>query len=367
MNFDFSDEQKALQDQLRRMLSDHCPLTEVRRCLENSLGFARNAWAELAKMGVLGATIPESYGGCGLTYLELCIAAEEMGWALAPLPAQSSLYAGAELLLMAGSAPQKDRWLPHLASGDSIATLAAAYGDAEPTVSAEDGRLTGECCPVADGMYADLFIVLARSGTDESLYLVAADAGGLQREPVTTLDPTKPAARIQFRNCDAQLLGEAGAARQLLASMYNRFAILLAFEQLGGADRALQAACDYAKDRQAFGRAIGSYQAIKHKLANVYISNQLARVHAYFGAWALEQDSDQLPRAAAAARTAASRAFLQASQEMLQIHGGIGFTWESDCQLFYRRAQHSALVIGGVSRWRAVLADQLIGEKAGEG
>ena len=197
-------------------------------------------------------------------------------------------------------------------------------------------------------------MVLAQGATGAGLYLVDLTAPGVAREPVSTIDPTRGSARITFAAAPAEPLGEPGKGLELLARIQERAAILLAFEQLGGADRCLEMARDYALERYAFGRQIGSYQAIKHKLADVFVKNEVARANAYYGAWALSTNAPELPLAAAAARVAGSAAFWLASKEMIQTYGGIGVTWEADCHFFFRRARHLALVIGARR-----LADQL--------
>ena len=213
---------------------------------------------------------------------------------------------------------------------------------------------------MTDGMAASRALVLAQGEAGPALYLIDLEGPGVVREPVSTIDPTRGAARIEFAGAEAQLLGEtAGGGFDQLARIYDRAAILIAFEQLGGADRALEMARDYALERYAFGRPIGSYQAIKHKLADVFVRNEVARANAYYGAWALASDAPELPVAAAAARVAASAAYALAAKENIQTHGGIGFTWEADCHFFYRRARHLALVLGAPRDWKRRLADRL--------
>ena len=208
-------------------------------------------------------------------------------------------------------------------------------------------------------MAAGRAIVLAQGEGGLSLYLVDLTGAGVSREAVSNLDPTRGAARIVFDGAPAELLGEAGKGLETLHRIQERGAILLAFEQLGGADRCLEMARDYALERYAFGRPIGSYQAIKHKLADVFVKNEVARANAYYGAWALSTDAEELPVAAAAARVAGCAAYWMAAKEMIQTHGGIGVTWEADCHFFYRRARHLGLVIGAPRDWKRRLADGL--------
>ena len=201
--------------------------------------------------------------------------------------------------------------------------------------------------------------MLAKEGGQPGLFLVDLAGAGVTRETLKTLDPTRGAARLTFAGAPAERLGEAGEGLALVEQVLDRAAVLLAFEQVGGADRCLEMAKDYALERYAFGRPIGSYQAIKHKLADIYVKNELARSNAYYGAWALNTGAAELPMAAAAARIAACEAFWFAAKENIQTHGGIGFTWEMDCHLFYRRARQLGLVAGGAKGWKERLVSQL--------
>lgn len=366
MNFDYTDDQKALKDEARKFLSACSALTVVRGVLENPApGHDEGLWARIVEQGWCGAAIPECYGGLGLGYVELCALAEELGRAVSPVPFASSIYLFAEALLHCGSEAQKQAILPQIASGEVIGTLAVSEGPgvlrpARIATQHSDGMLTGTKLPVTDGMSAAQAVVLAQGAGGPGLYLVDLNGPGVTREAVSTIDPTRGAATISFASAPAVLLGEQeGEGLVQLARIQDRAAILMAFEQLGGADRALEMARDYALERYAFGRQIGSYQAIKHKLADVFVKNEVARANAYYGAWALSSDAPELPLAAAAARVAASAAYWQASKENIQTHGGIGFTWEADCHFFYRRARHLALVLGAPRDWKRRLADRL--------
>lgn len=355
MNFEFSPEHKEFQAQVAKAARAHTPISAARASLQNGGAFDRAAWAALADVGLLGATIPETYGGNGAGHMALCVAAEEVGAVLAPLPLASTLYLFTEALLIAGSERQKDSWLPKVAAGNATGTC-VLFGD---DLSADGGRVRGVARPVPDGMTAGAAIVLARDGEGSSLFLVDLIAAGVSRSAMHSVDPSKPQAELHFNGAQAERVGERGQGRELAERILRRAAILLAFEQIGGADRALAMARDYALERHAFGRPIGSFQAIKHKLADVFVANQLARSHAYYGAWALANDAAELPIAAAGARVAASAAFSRAAQENVQTHGGVGFTWESDCQLFYRRARHLASCLGSSISWRDRLADEI--------
>ena len=369
MNFDYTDDQKALKEEARRFLTAASPLTVSRAVLENpGDGYDTALWGRIVEQGWCGATIPESYGGLGLGYVELCALAEELGRAVAPVPFASSIYFFAEALMLVGSEQQKSELLPLVASGELIGTLAVAEGagvltEARISAKVSGGRVFGTKLPVADGMAAGRAVVLAQGDdggdTGLGLYLVDLIGEGVSREAVSNIDPTRGAARISFDGAPAELLGEASKGLETLHRIQERGAILLAFEQLGGADRCLEMARDYALERYAFGRPIGSYQAIKHKLADVFVKNEVARANAYYGAWALSTDAPELPVAAAAARVAGSAAYWMAAKEMIQTYGGIGVTWEADCHFFYRRARHLGLVIGAPRDWKRRLADSL--------
>lgn len=366
MNFEFSDDQKQLRDQARRFLAEKCPPKAVRAVLEGKEAYDKALWKGLAEMGFLGVAIPEEFGGTGAGHLELCVIAEEMGRALAPVPFSSTVYLAAEALMLAGSDAQKQKWLPKIASGEAIGTLALFEGTGNPSakavkLTAANGVLNGVKKPVADGAIADFAIVAARTGTsgretDIALYLVDLKGGGVEAKTLTNLDPSRNQAELTLTDCKAEPLGAASEGWSILSRVLDRAAVLLAFEQVGGADRALEMGRDYALDRIAFGRPIGSFQAVKHILADMYVSATLARSNCYYGAWALSTNAGELPEAAATARISATQAFQHCVKQNIQVHGGMGFTWEFDCHLYYRRSNALALSLGSLSYWE----DQLI-------
>ncbi|TMK09306.1 MAG: acyl-CoA dehydrogenase [Alphaproteobacteria bacterium] len=369
MNFDFSDEQKQLRDEARKFLAEKCPPKTVRTVLEGKQPYDRELWKGLADMGFLGVAIPEAYGGAGAGHLELCVIAEEMGRALAPVPFSSTVYLAAEALLLAGSDAQRQKWLPLVASGEAIGTLALFEGKGNPSpegikLSAAGGGLNGVKKPVPDGAIADFAIVAARTGssgreTDISLFLVDMKAEGVEAKSLINVDPSRGQAELTFRNCKAEPLGRANEGWSIVSQLLDRAAVLMAFEQVGGADRALEMGRDYALDRIAFGRPIGSFQAVKHMLADMYVSATLARSNCYYGAWALSTNASELPEAAAAARISATQAFQHCAKNNIQVHGGMGFTWEFDCHLYYRRSNATALALGSLSYWEDALIDRM--------
>jgi len=372
MNFDFSGEQKQLRDSARRFLADRCPREAVRAILEGPEAHDAALWKALGEMGFLGAAAPEAFGGQGAGYLALCVISEELGRALAPVPMCSSIYQASEFLILGGSEAQKARWLPRLATGAAIGAFAFAEGpgrlapDAVGAV-ARSGRLTGRKWPVADGAMADVAVVAANDAAGRlSLWLVELAQKGVRREPLPSIDPTRAYARLDFANAEAEPLGEAGQGGPLVTQVLDRAAVLVAFEQLGGADAALEMARGYALERMAFGRPIGSFQAIKHMLADMYVAATLARSNAYYAAWALSTGSPELPVAAAAARVSATAAYQQCARNNIQVHGGMGFTWEYDCHLHYRRSNALALELGPLSMWEDLLISRIAEDRARE-
>jgi acyl-CoA dehydrogenase len=369
MDFDFSSEQKQLKEAARRFLADRCPPQAVRAVLDGAAPYDRALWRGLAELGFLGTAIAEQCGGIGAGYLELCVLAEELGRALAPVPFASSIYLAAEFIKRAGSADQQRRYLPRIASGEAIGTLALAEGVGAVSpqtiqVAASGGRLTGTKLPVPDGDVADLAIVAARSSPGDqargvSLFIVDLAGAGVSRTPLDTIDPTRSQARIAFAGAPAEPLGSPGEGWAILSEVLDRAAVLTAFEQLGGADRTLEMARDYALERIAFGRPIGSFQAIKHMLADMYVAATLARSNCYYAAWALSSAAAELPEAAATARVSATQAFQHCARNAIQVHGGVGFTWEFDCHLYYRRANLLALTLGSLSQWEDLLIERL--------
>ena len=364
MNFDFSDDSRLLRDQARRFLAERCPPRLVRAALDGPVAEATALWREMAGLGWLGVAIPEHQGGAGLGAEALCVLAEELGRALAPVPFLSSLCLAAEAIRLAGSPAQQAHWLPLLAGGEAIAAFALAEGPGEPdpgsiTATVQAGRLSGEKIPVADAMTADVLVVAARAEDGVGLFLVDPNGAGVERTALASFDPSWPQARVAFHAAAAEKL--PGAAWDTVRDVLTRAAVPAAFAALGGASAALEMAVAYAKERSAFGRPIGSFQAIKHKLADVYVAVELARSNAFHACWALEAGAAALPLAAATARVSADAAFFHAAKENLQTHGGIGFTWEADCHLFYRRAQQLSAALGGPRYWKEQVAAALDG------
>ncbi len=361
MAFSFSDEQEEFRSVVRRFLDETSPPGEVRRLMDEEIGYDRAVWAQLSvELGLPGVHLPEEYGGQGFGAVELGIVLEEMGRALlcAPFFASSVLAAGA--IARGATSTRKKELLPGIASGETIATLAfdephgrPGVGAIETTATPADGgfRLDGTKTRVLDGHHADLVVVAARApdtaGDDGlTLFSVAGDAAGLTRRRLETLDATRKQAQLDFDGVAAEPLGEVGAGAPALRAALDEAAIALANESVGGAQKVHETAVEYAKTRVQFGRPIGSFQAIKHRCADLLLEIELAKSAAYYAASALAEDSDEVPEVAALAKAMCSDAYLRAAAENIQIHGGVGFTWEYDAHLYFRRAKASEVFLG---------------------
>ncbi len=315
-------------------------------------------------MGWTATTIPEEFDGLGLGYLELCVIAEELGRSLAPTPFSSSVYLATEALINLGSKEQKQNYLPKLAAGEIIGTLAHTESTSAPSIEnlsceLKGNKLNGTKIAVTDGDIANFAVVSAKEGEKIVLCLVDLSVKGVEVASQNTLDPSRSHASIDFKDAEAEILGTDKDGWEALQEILDRAAVLFAFEQLGGAEACMDMAKDYAMGRFAFGRPIASFQAIKHKIADMYIAVELARSNCYFGAWALSTDAPELPTAAATSRVSASKAFYECSKENIQTHGGMGFTWEFDCHLYYRRCRQLAANIGSQAVWKNKLISSL--------
>jgi alkylation response protein AidB-like acyl-CoA dehydrogenase len=361
VNFDFPDEVRAMQQQASDYLTKTGSRALARKVLDGDGSVARRDWAEMADMGWTGLTISEEFGGNEIGYIALCGLSYELGRHLTPAPFASSVYLVAEALTLYGSDRQKSEWLPGIAAGTSVGCFAQSEGLSDGSgymqkAKVANGKLSGSKKPVADGMCADFAIVRAQGDNGEGLYIVDLAAAGVGRTSVKTVEGLREHATITFENAPADLLVEGTEA---IEKLFERAAVMFAFEQVGGAQACLDMSVAYAQERYAFGRAIGSFQAIKHKLADMFVATELARSNAYFAAWALSTDAAELPVAAATARLSAGKAFWLAAKENIQTHGGIGFTWDVDAQLYYRRHKALKLNIGAERFWEDRLIDGL--------
>ena len=369
MNFAFSEEQEELRRTVRAFLDQKSPEAEVRRLMETTEGYDPAVWKQMGEqLGLQGLIIPEEFGGSGYSYVELGIVLEEMGRALLCAPFFSSVVLAANTLLQSGDDAAKKTYLPGIASGDTKATLAftepsGKWDEAGITMEAEgsgDGyTLSGTKMFVLDGHTADLIIVAARTSNGVSLFAVDSSASGLTRTALSTMDQTRKQAKLEFDNTPATLIGNDGDGWKVLSTVLDLAAIGLAAEQVGGAQRVLEMAVEYAKVRVQFGRPIGSFQAIKHKCADMLLEVESAKSAAYYGMWCAAEMNDELPSVASLAKAYCSEAYFHATAENIQIHGGIGFTWEHPDHLYFKRAKSSELLFGDPTYHRELLAQRI--------
>ena len=369
MNFAFTEEQDELRSTIRAFMEAKSSEEAVREQMETDTGFDADVWTQMAEqMGLQGLHIPEEYGGSGFGYVELGIVLEEMGRALLCAPFFSSVVLAANTLLHSGDEAAKAAHLPGIAAGQTIATLAytepsGKWDEAGITMAASGSgdsyTLSGTKSFVIDGAVADLIIVAARTNAGVSLFSVAGDASGLTRTALSTMDQTRRQARLDFDNTPATLIGSDGAGWDVLSTVLDLAAVSLAAEQVGGAQFVLEMAVQYAKDRVQFGRPIGSFQAIKHKCADMLLEVESAKSAAYYGLWCAAEMNDELPSVASLAKAYCSEAYFHATAENIQIHGGIGFTWEHPAHLYFKRAKSSELLFGDPTYHREQLAQRI--------
>jgi alkylation response protein AidB-like acyl-CoA dehydrogenase len=374
VNFAFSEEQEELRASVKRFLEAKSPVSEVRRLMETPDGYDPAVWSQMAnELGLQSLHIPEGYGGSGFSFVELTVVLEEMGRALLCAPFFSTVALAANAILNAGTEDQKGKLLPGLAAGEQTATVAftepAGKWDAsgitmEATPEGGAYRLDGTKMFVLDGHTAGLVVVAARrpgsSGADGiSLFTVDGDAAGLTRTALATMDQTRKQARLDFSGVSAQLLGEEGTGWAALSKTLDQAAVCLSAEMVGGAQRCLDMSVEYAKVRIQFGRPIGSFQAIKHKCADMLLEVESAKSAAYYAGWAAAEDNDELPVVASLAKAYCSDAYFHAAAENIQIHGGIGFTWEHDAHLYFKRAKSSEILLGDATYHRELLAQRI--------
>jgi alkylation response protein AidB-like acyl-CoA dehydrogenase len=369
MNFAFTEEQDELRNTVRAFLESKSPESAVREQMETEVGYDEAVWRQMAEqMGLQGLHIPEEYGGSGFGYVELGIVLEEMGRALLCAPFFSSVVLAANTLIQCGDEDAKQKYLPGIASGETIATLAytepsGKWDEAgitmEASGSGDSWTLSGEKMFVVDGHTANLIIVAARTGAGVSLFAVDGDASGLTRTSLSTMDQTRKQARLGFADTPATLIGADGGGWDVLSTVLDLVAVGLAAEQVGGAQRVLEMAVEYAKVRVQFGRPIGSFQAIKHKCADMLLEVESAKSAAYYGLWCAAEMNDELPSVASLAKAYCSEAYFHASAENIQIHGGIGFTWEHPAHLYFKRAKSSELLFGDPTYHRELLAQRI--------
>ena len=369
MNFAFTDEQEQLRDFVRSFLEEKSPESAVREQMDTEQGFDPDVWAQMSEqMGLPALTIPEDYGGQGFTRIEQVVVLEEMGRSLLCAPFFSSAVMAANTLMLSGDESAKQAHLPQIASGETRATLAFTEQNGrwdEPAITmaatAENGawRLDGVKMYVLDGHTADLLIVAARTSSGVSLFTVDPGAAGLTRTALSTMDQTRKQAKLTFEGVEATLIGEEGQGWPVLEGVLDLASVALAAEQVGGAQRCLDMSVEYAKVRVQFGRPIGSFQAIKHKCADMLLEVESAKSAAYYAGWCAAEMNDELPQVASLAKSYCSEAYFHAAAENIQIHGGIGFTWEHPAHLYFKRAKSSELLFGDPTYHRELLAQRI--------
>ena len=369
MNFAFSEEQEELRKTVRAFLESKSSETEVRRLMETESGYDEAVWKQMGEqMGLQGLAIPEEFGGSGYTYVELVVVLEEMGRRLLAAPYFATVVLAANAILHSGDDQAKKDLLPGIASGETIATVAfteenGRWDEAGITMTATKSgagyTLDGSKSFVLDGHTASLVIVAARTDAGVSLFYVQDDASGLTRTALPTMDQTRKQAKLDFAGTPATLIGTDGLGWATLERMLDLAAVGLAAEQVGGAQYVLEMAVQYAKDRVQFGRPIGSFQAIKHKCADMLLEVESAKSAAYYAAWCAAECNDELPAVASLAKAYCSEAYFHATAENIQIHGGIGFTWEHPAHLYFKRAKSSELLLGDPTYHRELLAQRI--------
>ncbi len=369
MNFAFTEEQEELRKTVRAFLEAKSPETAVREQMETDNGYDAAVWSQMGEqLGLQGLAIPEEFGGSGYSFVELGIVLEEQGRALLCAPFFSTVVLAANTLLHSGDDAAKAAHLPGIAAGATIAALAFTEPSGkwdesgittEATASGDGWSLNGVKSFVIDGHTASLIIVAARTAKGVSLFTVAGDAAGLTRTALSTMDQTRKQAKLEFANTPATLLGTEGEGWAVLSAVLDLAAVGLAAEQVGGAQKVLEMAVEYAKVRVQFGRPIGSFQAIKHKCADMLLEVESAKSAAYYGMWCAAEQNDELPSVASLAKAYCSEAYFHATAENIQIHGGIGFTWEHPAHLYFKRAKSSELLFGDPTYHRELLAQRI--------
>jgi alkylation response protein AidB-like acyl-CoA dehydrogenase len=362
----FTPEHEELRQAVRRFLAKHSTESEVRRLMDSENGFDQAVWTQLAEMGLTGLAIPEEHGGAGAGWVEVGIVLEEAGRALLCAPYLSTVVLATAALLACGDTEAANGYLPRIADGSLTATVAVTEDQGSPdepklaaVLKAGAWQLSGDRSFVIDGGTAGLLLVAARTARGIGLFAVDADAPGIARTPLPTLDLTRKQARLTFDRTPARLLGSGERGAAVLARVGDLAAVGLAAEHVGGAARALELSVNHAKTRYQFGRPIGSFQAIKHMCADMLVDVECARSAAYHAMWAADNDPDELPIAASLAKAHCSDAFFRVAAQTIQVHGGIGFTWEHPAHLYLKRAKTGQLLFGDSMHHRTLLARRL--------
>ena len=346
MDFDLDDQQRELRDTARRFLEREAPVSYARAMMDDERGYRDDIWKRMAEMGWMALPFPEEHDGLGMGFVPLALLLAEMGRVVLPGPYFSSVALGGLAIAEAGSDEQRARLLPRIAGGAAITTVGI-----EGRVDVRNDRLFGELRFVPDGHVADVVIVVARTDDGEEGLFLAEPS---ERRTVLTMDQTRKVADLVFEASPAERLG--AATREDVQRLSDRAAVALAAEMLGLCERALELSVDYAKERVQFGRPIGSFQAIKHRAADMFVDVESLRNAVYYAAWALERDHPDASMVASMAKAYAGDAARRVTSSGIQIHGGIGFTWEHDMHLYFKRAKADEVAFGDATFHRERIA-----------
>ncbi|GAA1662192.1 acyl-CoA dehydrogenase family protein [Fodinicola feengrottensis] len=366
MRLSLTGEQDELRATVSRFFAENSPMRRIREVIDGDLGFDPALWKRMTgELGLAGLAIPEQYGGAGYGVVERSVVLEEAGATLVPSPFFASAVLAAEVLLGVGDEAACGRLLPGIAAGERIATVAISESDGgwgtpvQTSAIERDGgwALTGGKTLVVDGMAADFFLVYAQTSDGPGFFEVDASAAGLERVALRTFDPTRRMARLSFTDCPAVRIG--ADVTEKLAAIADRVVTALAAEQLGGLRQAMRMAVDYAKLRVQFGRVIGSYQAVKHLCVDCYVDWELANAAVRHASWVADESPAELPAAAAFTASLVGPAYFRVAETSIEIHGGIGFTWEHDLHFYYKRAKSSQHLLGGTASHRSALVSAL--------
>ncbi|BBY44840.1 acyl-CoA dehydrogenase [Mycolicibacterium celeriflavum] len=364
--YTFTDEQAQLRDAVGKFSAENFAEDKVRQLMESDPPFDPKVWARLGgELGVLGLSVPEADGGVGGTLVDQAVAIEELGARLACGPLFGTVYLAIPALVAAPTGSARDELLADLVEGRRTAAVAVVdrAGVFEPdavTVTADGDALSGTVAQVVDGGAADVLLVAARGSDGVALYAVDTAAGEVQRTPLATLDLTRPEANVTFSGASGRLIAGPDETPRVLDHALAVGAALLAVEQVGAAQHLLDLSVEYAKSRLQFGRPIGSFQAVKHRLANLLVDVEHARSTAYHAVWALSDGSDDPALATSIAQAVCSAALSHVANDTIQVHGGIGFTWEHQAHLYYKRAATDAVLLGSAEEHRDRVAAMVL-------
>jgi alkylation response protein AidB-like acyl-CoA dehydrogenase len=357
MQFGLSESQELLKDSARKFFAGECPMAEVRRLMETDTGYDAGLWTKMAEQGYTGIIFPEEYGGVGLGRVELILLMEEAGRALLPGPFFSTVVLAGSVIDAVSSAEHKKKFLAPICAGDARSTVAvleasASWDPADVTLAAADGTLLGDKLFVTDAAVANFMVVVARNG----VFVVEAKAAGMRITPMSGMDPTRKLYAVHFDNTPAEKIGETGA----LSKAFDIATVALVAEMVGGMQRTLDITVEYAKVRKQYGKPIGMFQAVQHQCADMYLETESSRSSAYYAAWTLEENAPDAATAVSIAKVYASDAARTVGNRGIQVHGGMGFTWENDVHLYYRRAKASETAFGDAAFHRERIARQVI-------